>query len=446
LGACLLDGSIDGSMEAKTSLLLAVADFLHPRLSSPAMQERYDCSRRQRLLPLLRWLSAGYLLFTLLLMVVPADGLESKIWYFVSIQSLVSGVAAALTVALLHFWPLLWRHYDFLCCLWACHCLTCQLLPEHHLRGLFLGAKEVHAGSDDGYILLVSAGCIAGFAACVQTNMLCLLVVTHWTVAVNVSLRIHFASNGELPSSVKLLTAYYLTCIVVMEHARRVEQQRQEIFSLHAAHDFCMHTCIDDSTAQSMAMPRLKAMGDAGLERAMPIGSETACKWSADASVSSVDLVDELEAADVADAADATAELEDVTEAETEDVWVWVESTEDGFPVLTCSNAFVQYNGPLLSGTKLIDLMVGDTLKFQKWLHVCVNNILDNSTEFMTPCHVKLGRRFSLNPQPTVEAECCVDLDKMMFEWTDMHDGALPVPLRFAKIVQNLEECGAPSV
>merc|ERR1712008_60823 len=70
----------------------------------------------------------------------------------------------------------------------------------------------------------------------------------------------------------------------------------------------------------------------------------------------------------------------------------------------------------------------------------CVNSILDNSTVFMTTCKVTLGQRFSPNSRPAVEAECYVDLDKMMFEWTDMHDGALPVSLCFTKIVQLLEE------
>lgn len=415
-------------MESETSLLHTVGVFFHPWLACAAVRERYECKRKQRLLPLLRWFSGVYLLFALLLMVVPADGLEAEIWYFVSVQSVVSGVAAVLTVALLHRWPLLWRHYDALCCLWACHCLTFQLLPVHHLRGLFLGATEAHAVQDDGYILLVSAGCIAGFAACVQANVLCLLVVTHWSVAVNVSLRVHFATSGELSSSIKLLVAYYLTCLVVIEHARRVEQQRQEIFSLHDAREHHGHTFSHDSTAQSMTIPRLKAAKDGGVERNSTIGSETTSKCSADASSVS--------------SADVSEELKDVAGDETEDVSVWVESTEDGFPILTCSQDFLQYSGPLLSGTKLIELMSGDTLKFQRWLHVCVNNILDDSSEFMTTCQVKLGRPLLCNSRPVVEAACCVDLDKMKFEWTDMQDGAMPVPLRFTKIVQVLDECG----
>merc|ERR1712113_244158 len=149
-----------------------------------------------------------------------------------------------------------------------------------------------------------------------------------------------------------------------------------------------------------MAMSRLKTTNDAHLERPTAIRSESTSTSSADASASSADVADEI-----------------VDFIEVEDVSVRVESAVDGFPILTCSNGFVQYSGPLLAGTKLVDLMSGDTVKFQRWLHVCVNNILDNSSESLTTCQVKLGRRFAHNSRPAIEAECSVNLGKMMFEW-----------------------------
>jgi len=278
-------------------VLLAIATFLHPRLSDSAMQERYESKRKQRLLPLLRWLSAGYLLLTLLWIMVPTDRFESELWYFVSIQSIISAVSATLTVVLLRRWPRLWRHYDFLCCLWACHCITCRLLSVHYLQSLFLESRETHAGPDDGHMLLVSAGCIAGFAACVQANALALLVVTHWSVAVNVSLKIYFAANEDRSSSTKLLTAYYLTCMVVIELGRRLEQQRQQIFILHSTHELHMHTCMDDSAARSMPMSKLKETDSIVSERPTTVGSQSANKISADAKVASADIGDELESA-----------------------------------------------------------------------------------------------------------------------------------------------------
>jgi len=329
--------------------------------------------------------------------------------------------------------------------------------------------------------LLVSAGCIAGFAICVQANMLCLLVITHWSVAVNVSLRIYFAADGELSSSIKLMTAYYLECIVMIEFARRVEQQRQEIFSLYDAREIRMHNCIVDSTAQSMAMPRLKASNDADLERATTIGSETVRTCSADASVSSASNDADLERPTTAGSettrtcsadasvssvsndadlerlatmgsettrkhnADASVYLtgEDVTGSETEDMSAWVESMEDGFPILTNSDGFARYIGPLLSGTKLIDLVRGDTIEFQRWLQVCVNNILEDSGEVMTTCQVKLGRRCSLNSWPAIEAECRVDEGKEISGFVDSRHSTLPIPLRFTNIVRFVgEECG----
>jgi len=123
---------------------------------------------------------------------------------------------------------------------------------------------------------------------------------------------------------------------------------------------------------------------------------------------------------------------------------VWVESMEDGFPILTNSDAFAHYSGPLLSGTKLLDLMSGDKHEFQRWLQVCVNNILDDSSKALTTCQVRLGRRGALGSRPAILAECCVDENKEISGWIDLHHSSLPIPLRFTKIERLLEEeeCG----